>query len=270
MPVLPHVKKASRWAPFAFVLLLFSAAAQGNNCKPAHFDTRVTVSRVYDGDTLKLADGRKLRLIGLNTPERGRDGRTDEPFYRKAKQQLQRLIQQSNHRIHLLYGQQRHDRHGRLLAHPFTADGKNISAQLLRQGLGFLVAIAPNVRLVDCYQQAEQQARQQQRGIWSHPFSRAIDVRQLPANKRGFARVIGTVQRVGESRSSWWLNLKRGFALRILKKDQRYFDNLSPRTLLHQRLIASGWIYQANGEQRMTIRHPAALQLLATDAKPQD
>lgn len=49
---------------------------------PGGFSARV--EHVYDGDTVRLADGRKVRLIGVNTPELGREGRADESHARAA------------------------------------------------------------------------------------------------------------------------------------------------------------------------------------------
>lgn len=48
----------------------------------------VAVQRVVDGDTLRLSDGRSVRMIGLNTPELGKQGRSDEPFAVAARKRL--------------------------------------------------------------------------------------------------------------------------------------------------------------------------------------
>src|SRR3989338_6623699 len=54
--------------------------------------SEVRVRQVVDGDTLKLADGRSVRLIGLNTPELGRKGRSAEPGAQAAqRRQFQRI-----------------------------------------------------------------------------------------------------------------------------------------------------------------------------------
>ena len=40
----------------------------------------VEVARVVDGDTVRLRDGRSVRLIGINAPELAHNGRTTEPL----------------------------------------------------------------------------------------------------------------------------------------------------------------------------------------------
>ena len=51
------------------------------------------VAQVIDGDTLRLDDGRSVRMIGLNTPERGRKGRSAEPFAEQATRNLRALVE---------------------------------------------------------------------------------------------------------------------------------------------------------------------------------
>lgn len=263
-------QKASNWTLFAFLaLVFFTVPLYADNCAVNQFHETVQVAHVYDGDTIKLVDGRKLRLIGINTPERGRDGKDDEPFYLVAKNQLQKIIKANNNQIKIVFGESKRDRYKRVLAHIFTMNNKNITAMLIKNGMGFTIAIPPNIQLLDCYQNAEHEAQKQKRGIWDQPYSDVIDVTSLKKSVRGFFRVSGTVERIGESRSSFWLNLnsKSGakFALRILKKDLQYFAKYHPKNLINRQLIARGWIYKIKGEQRMTIHHPASLKIQDAD-----
>ena len=259
-------QKASNWTLFVFIALTnFSSPLHADNCEVQQFHEIVKVAHIYDGDTVKLVDGRKLRLIGINTPERGRNGKKDEPFYQTAKKQLQKIIQKNNHQIKVLFGKDKRDRYKRFLAHIFTMDNKNITAMLLNKGMGYAIAIPPNIQLLNCYQRAENKAQKNQYGIWNHEYSHTINVASIKKSASGFHRVRGIVDRIGESRSSYWLNLnsKSGvkFALRILKKDLFYFSHLHPKKMLNKQLVARGWIYKTKGEQRMTIHHPASLQI---------
>lgn len=255
--------KASNWTPFVFIALsIFTPVVHANNCSANKIHETVKVAHVYDGDTIKLADGRKLRIIGINTPERGRDGEKDQPFYHEAKNHLQQIIEKNNSHLKIVVGKDKRDRYKRLLAHVFTLQGENITASMLKKGMGFSIAIPPNVNFNTCYQNAESEAKKKNLGIWQHSFSRAIEATSLPETTHGFHQVKGTVQRIGESRSSYWLNLDKKFALRVMKKDLPYFIKYHPNELLNRQLIARGWIYQQKSELRMSIRHPAALELL--------
>ena len=263
-------QKASNWTLFAFIAFsFFTAPLYADNCTVKQFDETVKVAQVYDGDTVRLVDGRKLRVIGINTPERGREGKKDEPFYLEAKKQLQQIISKNNNQIKIVFGKDKRDRYKRYLANIFTMNNENITEILIKNGMGFNIAIPPNIQFLDCYQNSERDAKKNKLGIWKHPFSRAINVTSLNKSSRGFHRVKGLVDRVGESHSSFWLNLnsKQGvkFALRILKKDLPYFTEIYPKDLINKKVTARGWIYEVKNAQRMTIHHPASLELQNAD-----
>jgi endonuclease YncB( thermonuclease family) len=249
----------------ALLFYIFTFNAYATNCTSTHYDQTVNVAQVYDGDTLRLVDGRKLRLIGINTPERGRDGQPNQPFYTEAKNRLQSIVQNNNNQLKIVLGQDKHDRYTRLLAHIFTLDGKNISQDLIREGLGYNIAIPPNLQFLSCYKEAENAAKKHRRGIWNHRFSKPIKASALTKVNLGFQLVTGKVQRIGESRSSTWLNLDKKFALKIQKKYLDQFTTYQPGELLNKKLIARGWIYLQNNEYRMSIKHPASLQLQNSD-----
>ncbi len=158
------LKKASLAGAF-FVSAIWLSGAQAFCSTPSELES-VTVQRVVDGDTLRLSDGRSVRMIGLNTPELGKQGRSDEPFAVVARKRLEALVAASDGRVGLLPGKESKDHYGRTLAHVYGADGANLEAQMLAEGLGFQVAVAPNVDLVSCQQAAERNARQAGLGIW--------------------------------------------------------------------------------------------------------
>ena len=259
----PERQKASNWTPFVFIsLLTLSTQSTATTCHTSRYDQTVSVAEVYDGDTVRLSNNQKLRFIGLNTPERGMDGKADQPFYTQAKKQLQNLIKASNNQLKLVYGKNKYDRHKRLLADVFTIDGKNLTEILIRNGMGYHIAIPPNVTFLTCYKQAEDDAKTQRKGIWSHPFSQAITVNSVSHATQGFQRITGKVKRVGESHSAYWLNLNEHVALRIEKKYLPYFKEHYPKTLLNQNITAQGWIYFRNNEYRMSVKHPASIQII--------
>ena len=96
------MKKASLAGAF-FVSAIWLSAAQAFCPAPAGLDS-ATVQRVVDGDTLRLSDGRNVRMIGLNTPELGKQGRSDEPFAVAARKRLEALVAESDGRVGLRLG----------------------------------------------------------------------------------------------------------------------------------------------------------------------
>ena len=125
-------------AIFATCFLLgFSATLVADDaCNARHIDETVSVTKVFDGDTLRLADKRVLRFIGINTPEIDHKHGQTEPLAETARDELIRLIGRKK-QVNIQYGSEQKDRHGRLLVHVFAIDGTNIQQSLLRQGLSF-------------------------------------------------------------------------------------------------------------------------------------
>jgi endonuclease YncB( thermonuclease family) len=245
--------------PF-FCLLAFTQNANAR-CSSNFYDDTVVVASVHDGDTLRLQDGRKLRIIGINTPELARKKKPAEPFAHQARVALEEILK-SNRQIKLRYGKEKYDRYNRLLAHPFLINGENITEHLLKQGMGFSIVVPPNIWQADCYKNAEKYARNNNIGLWQHPRYLPLDVSKITKKLRGYHRVTGTVQRIGESRYSYWLNLSKEFALRIKKQDAKHFSSLPIHNLEGKTLIARGWIYERNNEMRMRISHPSALEVV--------
>lgn len=218
------------------------------------------IRHVHDGDTVILDNGAKVRLIGINTPELARDSQPAETGALNARDTLRAWIRMSD-TLQLRYGRQRRDHYGRLLAHLY-ADGRNLQAALLEAGLATPLYIAPNLGHLECYRQASATAREARRGLWALEQYQPRSAASLTGRERGYHIISGTVQRVGRSRSSIWLDLTPSVALRIVRNDLALFDGSDFDDWVGHRLEAHGYLYQRNNQLRMRIRHPADLRIL--------
>ncbi len=251
------------WVATLFALLPSPGIVHGDvpTCSADRSDERVVSAQVFDGDTLGLADGRRVRLLGINTPEIGRDGEPSESYAEEAKGLVARFAGPGT-RLRLRLDTERFDRYDRVLAHVFADDGRNLQARLLDAGYATTLVVPPNEWSMDCYAAVEARARENRVGIWGLEAYQPIPARSLANSARGFRLVTGRVQRVGESRGNLWLNLSRHMAVRIPKEDLGYFGDLDPRQLAGRLLEVRGWIGRRRGELRITVRHPAALTVL--------
>lgn len=256
MTVRRHDKRASRWgALFALVLGISPAWA----CPLDHADEVAVVAKVYDGDTIRLKDGRKVRFVGINTPEIDHEGDHSQPFAIKARRRVEALIGADP--VRLRYATERRDRYGRLLAHPYLPDGRSINQVLLDEGLAVAVAVAPNLWHNDCYFAHERAARAAGRGVWSGD-SLLKQSRALHDGDQGFALLHGRLDKVAESRHSLWLELDGDAALQIRRNDLNYFNGLDWQALVGREVEARGWLTYHKGKWRMNISHPSALRIV--------
>ncbi len=138
-----------------------------------------SVASVYDGDTLTLSTGDKVRLRWVNTPEL----KPLEEYGVEARELTNTLVLQKS--VTLLYGGTTRDGYGRLLA-GVEVDGKNLSIALLERGLGHLFVIPPDTTDLAPFIAAQDKARAARRGIWSSErYQGAIHITSFHANADG-------------------------------------------------------------------------------------
>lgn len=240
-------------------LLLATPVAAG--CLPPPVTPPLAVRYVIDGDTLILADGRHVRLIGINTPETAKRGQPGEPLAQQAKQALTALLAAHGNQVRLTYGPDRKDRYGRTLAYVYTGDKPlDVGAELLRQGLGMWIVIAPNAAHVACYPTLETAARMAQAGLWGLPAPPPLPAASLADRAHGFVLTRGTVTAVREPAGHLVLELDGTLELFIHRRHRAAFA-LTPAELPGRVVEARGWVYRYRNHPNIRLDHPAMLDL---------
>lgn len=118
------------------------------------------VTRVIDGDTVELANGERVRLLGLDTPETG------QPFYQQSKTWLRARLEDQT--VTLEPGPEDKDKYGRLLRYIWLGD-RLVNLELVELGLGAVYMMEPEEAHYQDFLQAESRAREAGLGIWQHP-----------------------------------------------------------------------------------------------------
>ena len=105
--------------------------------------TEATIKYVHDGDTLFLDDGRKVRMLGINTPEIGNNR---ECYGDEATNLLRLLLPESAH-VWVIPDIEPLDQYGRSLLFIYRDDATNINLEMLRQGAAEVEMYSPNLLL---------------------------------------------------------------------------------------------------------------------------
>lgn len=106
------------------------------NKTDCHVEETGICTKVVDGDTIYLDNGKKIRFVGVNTPERGVDG------YSTSKEFVQKLC--LNKEVGIDIDNSKYtDRYGRTLA-VVIVDGKNVNEMLLKEGLAEIMYMPPS------------------------------------------------------------------------------------------------------------------------------
>jgi micrococcal nuclease len=148
-------------AALAVVVLLARWYAEPQRQAPQWY----RVERVVDGDTLVLAGGDRVRLIGADTPETVMPGHPVEPWGPEATQLTRDFV--AGGEVRLEFDGPRQDKYGRNLAHVWVGD-RLLEEELIRAGLataetGYPYSSAMKARLL----RAQAEAQAAGRGIWS-------------------------------------------------------------------------------------------------------
>ena len=124
------------------------------------------VTRVVDGDTVEARiDGEveDVRLIGVDTPETVKPGTPVQCFGPQASRFAHGLLE--GQRVRLVFGAERRDTYGRLLAYAYL-DGRLVNATLVRRGFARTLTIPPNDRFAPRLRRLELAAARAGRGLW--------------------------------------------------------------------------------------------------------
>jgi micrococcal nuclease len=132
----------------------------------------VMVERVVDGDTIEVNPAvggtQDVRLLGVDTPETVDPNEPVEPYGPEASAFTTQQLE--GERVTLIFDQEKRDQYGRALAYvQISSQSETFNETLLRQGYAQLYVVPPNDRYEVTFSQAQDQARQAQRGIWSLP-----------------------------------------------------------------------------------------------------
>ncbi len=230
----------SVWALTA--CLLFVPAAWSDDCPPEGALEQARLERVIDGDTLRLEDGRRVRFLGVDAPELGRDGEPDEPLAREARRAVMDFFADDK-RVYLSYDVRREDRFGRTLAYIYDSRQRSLEAHLLARGLAFQVVVPPSLAQADCFARQELRARQQGLGVWAVPALAPVAAGNLNRSHAGFRLVQGRVAKVTRAGGSVWLELDGPLVLQVSAEDQeRHFPGETWSDWLGRRVEVRGWI----------------------------
>jgi micrococcal nuclease len=233
-----------------------------------------TVATVEDGETLKLTDGRVVRLVGIKAPMPPLGWRGDDPWplVDAARDALSRLA--TGAEVELGFGGRRADRHDQLLAQVFLIkDGERLWLQekMVAKGLARIYSLADNRACIGELLEAETKARDKRLGMWgswAYRIQAAEDLERLDRLMHTYQLVEGRIVAVGEGRAWIYLNFaedwRRDFTIGVARKNVAAFADagIDLKNLAGKTVRVRGWLQWRNGPM-IEATHPEQLELLA-------
>jgi endonuclease YncB( thermonuclease family) len=217
-----------------------------------------TVQKIYDGDTVVLNDGRKVRLLGINTPEIGHRGNMADVGGDEAKQWLTgRLL---NKKARLVTDIEKTDKYGRTLAHLFTEKKDHINLQLVEAGLAEVTIYPPNLLYADELIKAQDMAEQKKLGLWQREEYQVKPVSSMnQAGHRGWTRLVDKAIGIRYARKFVYIQCSSQFEIRIERQWLFLFPDIN--RYVGNVVEVRGWLNNSRNGFSMLIRHPSALKI---------
>ena len=126
---------------------------------------RVTVARVFDGDTFETATGQRVRLLGIDSPEVQHGDKPGDDYGEEARRWLDLVC--NGKKVTLQEGVEPIDRYGRTLAWVYLENGRLLNADILATGHAKLMArFGLPLELEERLRKAQADARLAKVGLW--------------------------------------------------------------------------------------------------------
>lgn len=132
----------------------------------------MVVKRVVDGDTIELQNGKKLRYIGIDTPETKDPQQKMQCYGQEAYIKNKELVEGKE--VRLVKDTSETDRYGRLLRYVYlvpVATGEAeifVNEYLVREGYAQAVTFPPDVKFNQYFQELQKKATAENKGLWSN------------------------------------------------------------------------------------------------------
>lgn len=132
---------------------------------------KTKVIRVIDGDTIEIENKQKVRYIGINTPELKNKKKSIDCFGNEAYLKNKQLVEGKE--VFLEKDISQVDKYGRLLRYvyltdkPSTNEADFVNLYLLANGYASIMTIPPDVKYVDLFKKAQENARVKNLGLWN-------------------------------------------------------------------------------------------------------
>ena len=149
---------------------VLASPAQAYPTMPPGVQGPFTVTKVVDGDTIWVDNNSqrlKIRMVGLDTPEKVDPRNPVQCFGLEASARAKTILGGQSVYLETDSSQDSVDRFGRTLAYVWTESGRLFNLDMIADGYAFEYTYDLPYRYQQDFKAAENDARTQERGLWS-------------------------------------------------------------------------------------------------------
>lgn len=159
----------------------------------------VKVTRVIDGDTIEIEGGERVRYLGIDTPETVNPREPVQCFGKEAGLKNQELVK--NQEVRLEKDLTDRDKYNRLLRYVWLGQTL-VNLELVKRGFAYSYSYPPDVKYQEKFVQAQAQAQEQKRGLWTACPVHSSQPAEVPAAQEqpdsGQCLIKGNISASGE------------------------------------------------------------------------
>ena len=250
-----HIKKF--FLIIAAFFCICAYAADLDSCDQKASGEWAYIKKVVDGDTLRLMDGRKVRLLGVNAPELRKSGQVGKVFARQSQYHLRKMLPVGS-KVWMQLGIREVDRYSRTLAHVFSPQGEHVNAALLEKGLVYLYLHPPNLAYAACYKNKQKASMGDRAGVWGNSQTYLHEQALADKAQGDFVVVDVKIQTLRKTKKSLWI-MGDHLRVRIAHADWVHFDLQELYALKYKKIRILGYLSWYKGKPTVRVRHPYML-----------
>ena len=125
---------------------------------------KTVVERVVDGDTIVISDGKRVRMIGINTPESVKEAGGIEYYGKEASNYTKNKLEGNT--VYLEKDVSDKDKYDRLLRYIYLKDGTFYNELIVKEGYAYASTYPPDIKYNEIIHEAEAYARSNNLGLW--------------------------------------------------------------------------------------------------------
>ena len=125
------------------------------------------VERVIDGDTFTISNGKRIRMLEVDTPESvNPDKSKNTPFGKEASKYTKKRLKKGT-LVKLTHAVEKQDKYGRELCYVYLPDGTFYNRELIKKGYAKVLTIGENNLHEKEFRKLENKAKKERLGMWN-------------------------------------------------------------------------------------------------------
>jgi len=254
-----------------FLVLVFGAYYFFEKTNKAPNSAEYRVVEVLDGDTVIIDDAKnsRVRYLGIDTPEIGRQDTPGDPMSKEASDFNSTLVQ--GEKVKLEFDEQKYDVYGRILAYVYV-DDLLVNEEMLKEGFATVLIIEPNDMHSEIIYNAIDEAKNNHKGIWgelrylvppsgNHQFEIDLDKASRYEGKR--VVVSGQVVKTRKSDTVFVINMEDKLDVVIFQNDWENFKHFGidiEEFYKGKSIEVVGRVKMHRGKPSIVVDHPMLIR----------